>query len=336
MLNAKVQEGKNMKKRFFPLAIFLVIAMFIISGHINNKEFIFPEISALAVGAWVMKQSPWKTSMFKLWFSPSLAALTGFFIIKMFSYSPFLMITGAFCLVIIQLKLARSCVLPSISAAILPIITRADSWAYPLSVGVLTGIIAVGRILIINTPAKESRSDLSETSQELSGEFLHWGKIFLGISAITLIALQFNMLYIIAPPLIVTFVELSNPNSKLRQRLGEIFTLLAFAATGGVLSLYFVHYVWQWPIWVSSALAFLGLVVLYIALKLAFPPAAAICLLPTLLPEVRLLDYIWQVLLGTVIFMLIDVFCFKRKAVTVQNENIIEVEGNKLIKQSIE
>lgn len=314
-----------MKKQFIPLAILLVIMMFLIVGYTNEKELIFPEISALAVGAWVMKLPLWGTTVFRLWLSPSLAALTGVLILKMFPYSPFLMITGAFVLVVVQLKLARSCVLPSISAAILPIITHADSWLYPLSVGVLTGTIAVGRALIIHMSPKEPSSNVPEISSlELSGGLFYWGKVFLGLIIIMTIALQFNVLYMVAPPLIVTFIELSNPNGRLRQRLGKILTVIAFAALWGVLSLYYLHYLVHWPMWVSSGLALVGLFVVFFILKLPFPPAAAICLLPTLLPVDRLWVYPWQVMLGTIGFMLIDVLWFKVKRITVQTDVGIE------------
>jgi len=40
-----------MKKRFMPLAIMIVIVMCLISEHMGEKEIIFPEIAALAIGA---------------------------------------------------------------------------------------------------------------------------------------------------------------------------------------------------------------------------------------------------------------------------------------------
>lgn len=300
-----------MKKRFIPLAISLVITMFLIVGFTDSKEILFPEIAALAVGAWVMERSPWETTVFKLWFSPTLAALTGVLILKIFPYSPFLMIAGAFILVVAQLKVTRSNVLPSISAAILPIIMQANSWVYPLSVAVFTGLIAVGRVMIGALTKKPSPTVPEIGSHELSGELFYWIKLFFGVMVVTAVALWFNILYMIVPPLIVMFVELSNPNSPLRGRLGGVLLVIAFAALSGVLSLHYLHYVLHYPIWFSSGFALAGLFIVYIVLKLPFPPAAAVCLLPTLLPEGHLWTYIWQVILGAVGFMAIDLLWFK-------------------------
>ena len=143
-----------MKKQFIPLAIMLVIAMCIISEYIGEKEIIFPEISALAIGAWIMEKSTWGNKNFHLWLSPTIAALTGLVITRFLPYSPFFMIVGAFVLVVFQLKIIGSEVTPSFSAAILPILTHAQSWYYPLSVCILTGIIACGKKLI-DTSCKE-------------------------------------------------------------------------------------------------------------------------------------------------------------------------------------
>lgn len=303
-----------MKKKFIPLAIFLVIIMFFAVDYIKDKEIIFPEIAALATGAWVLEQYPWGTSAFELWFSPTLAALTGVLILKIFPYSPVLMIVGAFILVIMQLKLARSNVLPSVSAAILPIITQVHSWYYPLSVGIFTGLIALGRVLILHATSQKQSLEMPEIRvHELSDGLFYWGKLLLGIMIITVAALQFNLLYMVAPPLIVTFMELSNPYHRLRRRLGGILTELVFSAWIGVLSLYYLHYSLHLPIWFSSGLALAGLFVVYSVLKLSFPPAAAVCLLPTILPVERLWVYSWQVILGTVGFMVMDVLWFKAK-----------------------
>lgn len=311
-----------MRKKYIPLAILLVIMMFVIVGLTNEKEMIFPEIAALAVGAWVMEQSPWGTTVFNLCLSPTVAAFMGVLILKMFPYSPYLMILGAFMLVIVQLKLLHSNVLPAVSAAILPIITHAHSWFYPLSVFIFTGLIAVGRMLIITASPQQKRSNkvgFSDPEPSL-GKIQYWVKLFLGVMLITAFALRFKLLYMVAPPLFVTFIELSNPCSRLRKRLGGILIELIFSSLIGVMSLYFLHNILYWPIWVSSGLALGELFIVYIILKLPFPPAAAICLLPTLLPKENLGVYPFEIMLGTLSFMALDVLWFKKKLPTYKKE----------------
>lgn len=178
----------EMKKQSIPLAIVLVIAMCMISGYIGEKEIIFPEISALAIGAWVMEKSTWGNKNFHLWLSPTIAALTGLVITRFLPYYPFFMIIGAFILVVLQLKVIGSEVTPSFSAAILPILTHTQSWYYPLSVCILTGIIVCGKKLIHNSYKENGTStELLESLKEkqkvnhIREELINWVKLLTSI-----------------------------------------------------------------------------------------------------------------------------------------------------------
>jgi len=292
-----------MKIRYETPAIILVIAKFVVADITDQKEIVFPEIAALALGAWVMEKSPWPGADLHYWLSPTLAALTGIIFMRFFSYAPFFMVLTAFCFVVLQLKLARSAVLPSISAAILPIITRSDSWWYPLSVCVLTGVLALGRVAFnrydpagASTAANPSgRGNADAWSPR---EMLHWGKLLAGVALIAFVAIGFGFTFMLAPPLIVAFVELSKPGGLLRDKAGKAFVLLGLAAISGVSWLYLIHTVLGLPVWVSTCLSTPTVFLLYHAMRFPFPPAVAIALLPTILPEEVLVMYPLQVIAG--------------------------------------
>lgn len=303
-------RGTVMKIRNELVAILLVVAMFVVADLTGQAEIIFPEIAALALGAWVMEKSPWPGTDFHFWFSPSLAALTGILIVRYVTYAPFFMITAAFCLVVLQLKLSRSAVLPSISAAILPIITRSESWWYPLSVCVLTGLIALGRVAMNRrTPENDPAAGTFDRGKEKAWslrERLHWGKLLAGVTLVTAVAVGFDFTFMVAPPLIVAFIELSKPGGVLRDKAGRAFTLLGLAAFSGVSWLYLMHTVFHLPIWISACLSTPTVFLLYHALRLPFPPAVAIALLPAILPEDALLMYPVQVLAGSAGFVVLS------------------------------
>jgi hypothetical protein len=291
--------------------------MFAVAEHIGQKEIIFPEIAALALGAWVMEKSPWPGADFHFWFSPSLAALTGILIVRYFTYAPFFMITAAFCLVVLQLKLARSAVLPSISAAILPIITHSDSWHYPISVCFLTGMIAVGRrVLNPNDPGKMSVPAITAVSGHTTPsaldrrESVHWIKLLAGVSLVTAVAVCFDLLFMVAPPLIVAFVEVSKPDGIVRKKAGRALLLLVLAAFSGVFWLQLIRYSLYLPIWVSACASTATVFLFYHALRMPFPPAVAIALLPTILPEHGIYAYPWQVLVGSAALFALSRACF--------------------------
>jgi len=305
------------KNKALILAILLIASMFAVAGYAAQQEIIFPEIAALALGAWVMEKPPWHCTTLSLWLSPSLAALTGMLIVRYFTYSPVFMTAGAFAIVILQLRLMRSAILPSISAAILPVITHSDSWYYPVSVCVLTGVIASGRFLINRSGSEKfSKCLLNMPYRVMPGgnltlnESKYWGKLLAGIVAVSVIAVEFNLFFMIAPPLIVAFVELSKPDGSLRQKSRSIFILLVFAAFSGVFWLDLINNILQWPILIFACFATASVFLMYRFMRLPFPPAVAIALLPAIIPSERLWSYPWHVLFGSAAFILISILWF--------------------------
>ncbi len=300
-----------MNKIKAPLAVLLlVIFMYVAAEIIKDKEIIFPEIAALAVGAWYVKKSPWQEKPIYLWLSPTLAAMTGVGMLHFLPYPRELLISATFVLISFQLFIFRSKVLPSISAAILPIVVNADSLFYILSVSVLSGIIAVGRSTINYFQTKDSvalppvsLSIVQEQNSWGGREFYHWLLLFLGVSVVAVIALRCNLLYMVAPPLIVAFIEFANPTGKLGQQPVRLFGLIFSAAVSGVLLLYFLHFQWGWPIWVAVSCVVLWSLFLFHKFKLVLPPAIAIALLPTIIPQAMLPIYPLQVAIGIGVFI---------------------------------
>lgn len=310
-----------MQKKLILPSLLLIMAMFSVAEYSGQQEIIFPEIAALALGAWIMKKTPWRCTPLDLWLSPTLAALTGILMVRYVSYSPFLMITGAFCLVVLQLKLMRSGVLPSISAAILAIISRTDSWYYPLSVCILTGTIALGHAALNRSELRKAPSagldkyrDVQKESEDqgvMSG-LLHWSKLLAGVMAVAAVAASTGRLFMIAPPLIVAFVELSKPGGSLWNKSGKVLGLLFFAAVSGVLWCVLFTSVLGWPLWICAGAATVTVFLAYHVLHLPFPPAVAIALLPTILTRESLWSYPWQVLFGSAAFLLASKACTAR------------------------
>ncbi|MGE4542581.1 MAG: hypothetical protein AB7D06_00600 [Pedobacter sp.] len=298
------------------MTIVLIMVMFALVDVYAEKGILFPEISALALGFWVMAKPPWTGSQFAIWASPTLAALTGVLLLRYTSFSLFFLIGIAFVLVALQLKLLRSAIFPSISAAILPILTHTTDWLYPLSVSILMAMIVFGRFFLGKFSQKENsadslvKDDCHKISQAFLPEFFYWGKLLAGVLTVTALALRFQCLFMIAPPLIVAFVELSRAEQTLRQSPFKILFLLALAACSGSLWLYLVSTIFQGPLWAFSGLALLSVFVLYKVLQVSFPPAAAISLLPVLVPASNFWEYPLHILLGSSLFILIGKFYF--------------------------
>ena len=302
--------------------VFTMALVMIMFGYVDiyaEKEIIFPEISALALGFWIMKRPSWSGSNVAIWASPTLAALTGVVLMRYVHLSPILLICGAFILVVLQLKLLHSTVYPSISAAILAIITHTTSWLYPFSVCLLMAIIVLGKIFLDalkqkSSPHHPAPQQQQKNRQDVLPQLIYWGKLVLGLLTVTLIASGTNCPFIIAPPLIVAFVELSNPGQALRQKPVKVLLLVVLSATLGAMWLYVITTVARGPLWLFSGLSLASVFLLYNGLQISFPPAAALALLPVLVPASALLMYPVHVLIGCSLFIFMSLFFFKSTA----------------------
>ncbi len=285
----------------------LIMGMFALADFWGEKEIIFPEISALALGFWVMDKSPWQGHLLSIWVSPTLAALTGVLLQRYIALPPLVLIGCALILVVIYLRLLNSEVFPSISAAILAIITHTTSLLYPLSVGILMAIIVLGKSCRknINFPQKDK-----EPLQNRQEKLVYWNKILVIVLAVAALALSTNCLFIIAPPLIVAFIELSQPKQPLRQASFKTILLLLSAASSGVLLFYLTVILLYAPLWLFGGLSLTSVFLLFHFFKISFPPVAAIALLPVFVPADVLWFYPLHVLVGSGLFVMSDIVFF--------------------------
>jgi hypothetical protein len=290
-------------------ALALVMIMFAAAEIARAQEIVFPEIAALALGAWVMREAPWRATALTLWLSPTLAALTGVLLVRLHPGPLPVEIGAAFLLVAVQLALLRSAILPALSAAILPIVTRTGSWSYPLSVCVLAAIVSLGRAALAR-PVEGGGSEATAPRARAAHRALHWGKLLAGVLLVSAVAWRSRWLFMMAPPLAVMFVEMANPEGALRARGGLVFLLLVIAACSGVFWIYALHRVMQAPMWLAACLSLGSILLVFHAVRLPFPPAAAIALLPAIIPARSLWLYPLQVSAGSAVFWLMSAVAF--------------------------
>lgn len=297
-----------MKRIKAPLTVVMFVAfLYVIAAMSLNNEIIFPEVAALSIGAWYIKNSPWEGNLLNLWLSPSLAAITGVGVLHFIHTSQVILIAGTFILVLLQLYLLRSNILPSISAAILPILLKADSLYYPVSVCIFTGIIAGGRWYFNRFQIHDHSAILItyEDKQKRWGlkEIRFWLKILAGIVFVATIALQVTWIYVISPPLIVVFIEFASSSGREAHRPGRLFLLILVAAFSGTVGVEVIHILLHWPLWIAAACIVIWMFFLFKQFQFVFPPAAAISLLPTIIHGQMLLFYPLQVAVGAIFFI---------------------------------
>jgi len=140
---------------------------------------------------------------------------------------------------------------------------------------------------------------------------VHWVKLLISILLVSAVALYLNWDYIIIPPLIVALVGLSKPGRKSHTKGVLVLIALVSAAFLGVFWIYLIHYCLYWSIWISSGLSMICVLLIFYFFQFTLPPAAAIALLPTIIPVAGLWMYPLQILIGSTIFLLINLSWFK-------------------------
>jgi len=298
--------------------LLLVIAMFTAALSLSQKEIIFPELAALAVGAWVLGNQRWLDRPLLICISPTLAAVTGTIIVHFLSQYQVVAILLAFVVVSIELSLMRSHITPSISAAILPIFLQIDSLYYPLAVGVLTAIIALPQQMLLLTDKKQldGTGEIVQLEQNKGRNFLQWLGIFTVVSSMTFVAFDLHWQFIVAPPLIVTFVEIIRHKEGMSGKRFKLVVLLGSAALWGTFSMIGLHNMGQLPLVFVAGCSVIGVLILFRLLKFSFPPAMAIALLPTIISSEYLQSYSVQVFTGAFLFVVLSWLYNGRRGVT--------------------
>ena len=291
-------------------ALALIVAMVFAAEYCQEKEFIFPEILALAIGFWVTPRPFWHTSRLNIFLTPTLAAVCGVVLMR-YSHLPLAaMIVAAYIAVALLLVAVHSRLAPAISAAILPLLIGTTSWNYPLAVGVLTGIVALGSF----ATHRLSTEKPAEASFSRRDELIFWGKILPVIIVYAIMITSCDVRFMMAPPLIVMFSEAVRPDNPLARQPLKPFLLVALAAICGVVALLFLKGMLLWPGWVCAALVSCIVFAAYELTGMPLPPAAALGLLPLLVPPERLAGYAWQVPAGAALFLAIACLIFRPNA----------------------
>ena len=120
---------------------------------------------------------------------------------------------------------------------------------------------------------------------------------------VVLFASGFNVLYIAAPPVIAAFCEFTYSHSPARRSPFVIFCITVFCSFFGASSRLLMCETFGLPLW--SAAAVTALCVLYSmnAVKIFFPPTAALAILPMIIPSGQLMLYPIEVTAGAALLI---------------------------------
>ena len=136
------------KKVRYVFSVFMVMLMVGIAEWTGEKEIIFPEMAALAVGLWVIDKRVWKVGRWQLIELMTAGAVAGVCIVR-YSTLPLLCnLCLAFAFAACCLLFSRATLIPLISACMLPVLLHTETWIYPSAVFLLSAVLVAGQRLM--------------------------------------------------------------------------------------------------------------------------------------------------------------------------------------------
>ena len=292
------------------MTIALVAAMVGVAELLGEKEIIFPEITALAIGAWIAPQQVWRTNRLRIVLMIAIFAVLGVCLVRYLPLTLYLQVIIAFAIVSVGFLLSGTTFAPVISAMVLPVLLGTTSWVYPLAATAMALIIVIGQWFLERLglyPHGEF------TPLPLPDQAKWWSllKRIIIVAVIAALALGLDSRFCIAPPLLVAFTEFSSPQCPGRKHPLKAILLITGCALAGALCRLLFSVTWGLPLTIAAILATAIIIYAKRTLKMYLPPAGAIGILAMLIPPGELWWYPVEILVGCTLLLLAALLFFR-------------------------
>ncbi|MBR5684156.1 MAG: hypothetical protein IKW96_12935 [Ruminococcus sp.] len=306
------------------LSLILATGMVAASELLHDKEIIFPEITAVAIGALAAPKQSWNASRLRLLLTITAAAVIGVGL----AFVPLLTVIKiplAILCAIACVTASKTEFLPAVSACVLPVLLGTKSPVYIGSVIVMTSLILLTQLTLekcglreknVFTPVNPDKQLFALRIRQISA-----ASIICIIPALTM------EIFFIAPPLIVAFFEMSKPHSKLLERSPQAASLIVIASVSGVLSRFLLTEKLNLPLAVPAAVSCTVILIAVCRMKLYFPPCGAIATLPFIIPEEALLIFPFEIAAGTLFFIAAAFALSKERRIILRVKKILRPQN---------
>lgn len=308
----KKHQGEAMNKnQNIAMGISLaVVAIMVGSAEIlGEKEIIFPEITAVAMGVLIAPVQSWNTSRTRLFVAIVSAAVAGVCIVRFIPEILILRIAVGLLMAVGVITLSKTGFAPAISACILPILMGTKSPVYVISVAVMTAFILISQKVLecFGLHEKYEYKPIGPSAELLKLR----SKQVITVLVICILPAHFHEIFFIAPPLIVAFFELSGKGSKLMKRKHTAIALMAAAAFTGVTARFFISEKLGLTMTLGAVLSSAVIFALCRKTKLYFPPCCAISTLPFIIPQTAMIKFPFEVIAGYIVITIAAVIITK-------------------------
>ncbi len=132
--------------------------MIIAAVVIKEKEIIFPEIAAIAIGWLAAPKKSWKVNEFQMIFMIAVCAFAGIAIVRYLNADIKIQIILSFIFAQTVYLISNTTFMPAISAAVLPVLLQTENIIYPLSAIIFTALVCAAGRLTDKTYAANERN----------------------------------------------------------------------------------------------------------------------------------------------------------------------------------
>lgn len=305
---------KKMNVRIL-LSVLALAVMALAADLLDEKEVIFPEVAALAIGLWIADKRIWNVHAYEVPLLMTISAVFGVLITTYIQVPILGQLTLAFFVSALLMTVMRIPLVPGIAAILLPVLLHTESWFYPLSVALMTTIMAVGYILMQKYGLKSKLMPVGKREGLTLTAVKTWIRRYLMLLPLFAVATWKGWLFAIVPPLVIILIELSNPKNMFRNRPIALWLTVVGVAVIGTLSRYLLMQTLALPYAVAVSVSFFLAIVLMRRVGIMFPPIPALAVIPFILPDTYLYFPIEVVFGGAyaVIIPLLNSYCKRIK-----------------------
>ncbi|MBS1440367.1 MAG: HPP family protein, partial [Alistipes sp.] len=126
-------------------AMAVVVLMVGVAERTGEREVIFPEMAALAIGMWIAPKRVWNVTRLQLVLLMGAGAVAGVCIVRWSPWPLAANLALAFAFAAGCLSLSRTTLVPLVSACMLPVLLHTESWVYPAAVTAMSLIVVAGQ-----------------------------------------------------------------------------------------------------------------------------------------------------------------------------------------------
>ena len=158
----RIKEGINSNRISILCTLLVVVGMIFFSEFFGEKEIIFPEVTALAIGIFLAPKLSWKTNYRRIFILIGFCAISGVCIVRYLPVPIWAQFSIAYALSQIILLCSKTTFAPMISAIMLPVMLQTKTPVYIFAAFILTATIILVRLVLEKTGVKEKNTYIPE------------------------------------------------------------------------------------------------------------------------------------------------------------------------------